>query len=490
MLKKLLGQTAIYGLSTMLGRFLNYLLVRLHTGAFAPSDYGVVSELYAYSGFLSVLLIFGMETGYFRFARGEHKEDVYPTALIFLLSSSLFFFLVICALSPTLGNILHYQGHEYYFIWFALILGFDAIGAIAFARLRHDERPMRFATVKLLEIAINIGLNLFFLYFARNAYQAGQDSWLASCYQPEIGVGYIFIANLVASACKLLLLTPLFFDFRWKFNSLLFKDLIRYSLPMVPIGLAGIINETFDRPMLKFLLPYDEATNMAQVGIYSACYKISIVMSLFIQAYRYAAEPFFFKQSGQQHAKQLFADVMHFFVLFCCIIFLLVTLFLPYFKFFIGRPEYYEGLKIVPVLLMANLCLGMYVNLSVWYKLTDRTGLGAWVAVGGAVLTLVLNYWLIPVMGYMGAAWATLACYGSMAAVSYVLGQKYYPVPYGAAVILCYLGAALAVYAVSLYWQWQPGGWPLSAALLWIGFIVFAVLMWRFRISASSRVVV
>ncbi|MFN8310400.1 MAG: oligosaccharide flippase family protein [Chitinophagales bacterium] len=478
-LKKLLGQTALYGLSTMLGRFLNYLLVRVHTGAFAPAEFGVVSELYSYSGFLTVLLAFGMETGYFRFARKGENPKVYSTILIFLLSSSAFFFTLVTLLSPTLGRVLHYEGKEYYFIWLALFLAFDAIGAIAFSRLRNEDKAARFVTIKLTEIGISIALNIFFIMLAKPAYESGSNSWLAKCYSPSIGVGYVFLSNLIASGIKLLMLSPLFFHIKFVFDKEIFGKLIRYSLPMIPIGLAGIVNETLDRPMLKFLLPFDPKTNMEQMGIYSACYKISIVMTLFIQAYRYAAEPFFFKQAEKENSRQIFAEVMNFFVIFCCAIFLLVTLFLDYFKYFLGSTAYYEGLKIVPILLMANLCLGVYVNLSVWYKLTDRTGMGAWVSIGGAVITLLLNFALIPVYGYMGSAVATFICYFSMSLISYLLGRKYYPVPYDVSRLIFYVLFAIGLYLLSTQVQFTLFGFPVLSVALLFGFVAVAVLMNR-----------
>lgn len=439
-IKKLASQTAIYGVSSIIGRFLNYLLVPLYTRFFSTAEYGVISEFYAYSGFLIVLLTFGMETAIFRFAKDQNVIKSQSTILRFLISSSLVFILSIAVLSPFLATQLQYQGYEYYFILFAFILGADAIGAVPFARLRLDERPTRFAFVKLTEIAVNIGLNIVFV-LAKQQHDMGIDSGWASFYDPSIGVGYIFIANLISSIVKLVLLSDLFYKIGLSHDFVLLKKIVRYSFPMVIIGFAGIINEMLDRSMMKFLLPGTVHENLSQLGIYSACYKVSIVMSLFIQAFRFAAEPYFFSIYKTENSRQVYADVMDWFVWFCSGIFIVVTIFVDEFGLFVGK-DFRVGLSIVPILLLANLLLGIYVNLSIWYKLTDRTMLGAGVSILGAGITVVLLWILVPTFGYTGAAWTTLICYGLMALISYVLGQKYFTVPYklgnmGIFILLC-----------------------------------------------------
>lgn len=446
-LKKLASQTAIYGLSSIIGRFLNYLLVPLFTYFFAPAEYGVVAEFYAYMGFFAVLLLFGLETGYFRFREKESAGDaiVYSTALRTVLLGSALFFLAIWLFKDPLAGIMRHQDHVEYLIWTAAILALDAVGSMAFARLRAEEKALRFAGIKLIEIGINVGLNLFFILLCRQAYEEDPNSLLGQLWNPAIGVGYIFIANLVASGVKLLLLMPQFKDIFAGFDTDLFKRMMRYSLPMVIIGFAGIINEMLDRAALKYLLPHDDATNMAQLGIYSACYKLSILMTLFIQAFRYAAEPFFFAYAKQKDAKQVYADVLRYFVIFCVFIFLLVTLYIDIFQYFVGE-AYREGLFVVPILLMANLFLGIYINLSIWYKLSDRTLMGAYVAIVGSVITVILLFWWVPVYGYEGAAWAHVVCYGSMALISYLLGRKYYPVPYDLKNLLMYFLIGLGIY--------------------------------------------
>ncbi len=476
-LRKLASQTAVYGLSSIIGRFLNYLLVPLYTYTFPAREYGIVSELYAYAGFFAVLLVFGLETGYFRFGNREelHSDTVYSTALAFLILANLAFVSGIVVFREPLAALLRYSEHPEYLVWFGAILALDSIAALPFARLRSENRAWRFAGIKLLEIVLAIGLNLFFLVYCRKAAELWPNSLGARLYDPAVGIGYIFLANLAASAFKLLLLLPQLKGLRGGLDSRLLKRLLAYSLPMVIIGFAGMVNEMLDRAILKFLLPYDTATNLRMLGIYGACYKLSILMTLFIQAFRYAGEPFFFAYAGRADAKRAYALVMNYFVIFCVFIFLVVTLYIDVFKYFVGA-EYREGLHVVPILLLANLFLGIYVNLSIWYKLTDRTLMGAWVSLIGAALTTGLNIWWIPRMGYVGSAWATLACYATMTVISYALGQYYYPVRYPIGKIAGYLLLGLLLYAghKDLVGSCGWTSWIAGSALLGLYLLIVA----------------
>lgn len=481
-IKKLASQTAVYGLSSIFGRFLNYLLVPLYTYYFTAAEYGVVSEFYAYAGFFSVLLLFGFETGYFRFRDKEHtgRDVAYSTALLFVVLINIGFFGLILLVNTQLSAALNYANHPEYVLCFSLILILDAVAAIPFARLRAENKALRFAGIKIIEILLTVLLSLFFIIYCPKVYATNPESWIALIYNPAIGIGYIFIANLMASAFKFLLLAPQLSGLAWGFDRVLFGRMVRYSLPMVVIGFAGIINEMLDRALLKYLLPYDVQTNMKMMGIYSACYKLSILMSLFIQAFRYAAEPFFFAYADNSDARKVYAVVLKFFVIFCVFIFLLVTLFIDFFQYFVGD-EFRAGLEVVPILLMANLCLGIYINLSIWYKLTDRTLLGALVSLSGAALTILLNLWWIPVLGYVGSAWATLACYASMAIVSYLLGQKYYPVDYPVKRILAYIGLGIGLYfahgQLLVFITWQP--WLLASTLMLLYVLITALFEGR-----------
>ncbi|MDD5412470.1 MAG: oligosaccharide flippase family protein [Methylobacter sp.] len=488
-IRKLASQTAIYGISSIFGRFLNYLLVPLYTYYFTAAEYGVVSEFYAYAGFFSVLLLFGFETGYFRFRDKEHsgRDVAYSTALIFVVLINLGFFLGIVLINTQLSAALNYANHPEYVLCFSMILILDAIAAIPFSRLRAEDRAFRFAGIKIIEILLTVLLSLFFIIYCPKVYAENPQSWITLVYNPAIGIGYIFIANLIASVFKFLLLAPQLSGLAWGFDRELFGRMVRYSLPMVVIGFAGIINEMLDRALLKYLLPYDTQTNMKMLGIYSACYKLSILMSLFIQAFRYAAEPFFFAYSDKSDARNIYAAVLKFFVIFCVFIFLLVTLFIDFFKYFVGD-EFRAGLEVVPILLLANLCLGIYVNLSIWYKLTDRTLMGAFVSLAGATLTIVLNVWWIPILGYVGSAWATLACYGSMAVVSYLLGRKYYPVDYDVKRVIGYIGLGVGLYfahgQLLMTINWQP--WLLASALITLYILVTALFEGR-QIAVKIR---
>lgn len=486
-LKKLAGQTAIYGLPTIFGRLLNYLLVPLYTRIFVPAEYGIVTELYAYVAFLFVVLTYGMETAYFRFAsQAEFRKKIFGTSLISLVFSSIIFLIIVFVTAPFLSTQLGYTGHPEYVKWFALILATDAISTIPYANLRLENKPLRFAFIKITNIFANIGFNLFFLLLCPFILETYPDSALAGLinhiYYPRIGVGYIFISNLIASALTFVMLIPVIPVKSLTADRQLLKQMLGYSWPLLIFGLAGIVNETFDRVILKHLLP-DKAGAMAQLGIYGACYKVSILMSLFIQTYRYAAEPFFFDQARSNNARETYATMMHYFILICIFIFLGIMLNIDAVMLFVGK-DFREGVGVVPILLVANLFLGVFYNLSVWFKLTDRTRTGAAISLTGAAITLILNFVLIPVMGYMGAAWATLICYASMMVISYVIGQKYYPVNYNLKAALKYGLITLVIYLISTLHLSETG---LLKNLINAGmFIVFTIYVFfaerqRFR---------
>lgn len=458
-LRKLAGQTAIYGLSSILGRLLNYLLVPIYTYRFTTGEYGVVTEMYAYVAILIVVLTYGMETAFFRFSKTEDAQKVYSTSLYSLLFSSLAFILLVFLFKADIGILLGGTSssgvpYETYVAWFACIIAADAFTSIPFAYLREKGKALRFALLKLFGIAINIGLNLFFVVWCMDVFKQGEThamfGFVSSVYQSETGIGYIFIANLAASVATILFLLPEIRGIRYGFDKQIWKKMMVYALPLLILGLAGNINETIDRVLLKYLLPGTLEENLQQVGVYGACYKLSILMTIFIQAFRYAAEPFFFSQHKEQQAQQTYARVMLYFVLVCSFIFLGVMLNISWIQFFLGS-HFREGLHVVPVLLLANLLLGVFFNLSIWYKLSDKTLYGAWISLTGACITLLLNLWWIPLFGYAGSAWATLVCYASMCVFSYIAGQKFYPVPYPLFRMGLYLSAAIVLYVATLY---------------------------------------
>ena len=474
-LKKLAGQTAIYGLSSIVGRLLNYLLVPLYTRYFSTAEYGEVTTLYAYVAFLVVILTYGMETAFFRFSQNEQdKKSVYSTSLISLLISSAIFIILMFMNADSIANALNFDGHPEYIQWFALIVGLDAVSSISFAKLREQSKAARFALIRLLNIFINIGLNLFFIIYCPYAIKNNLPSadFVQSIYSQSIGIGYIFIANLVASIVTILLLLPEMLSASWQFNTQLWKKMMVFALPLMVAGLAGITNETIDRILLSHLLPSSIAAS--EVGIYGAYYKLSIIMTLFIQTFRFAAEPFFFAQEKERNAKKVYADMMKYFIIITATIFLGVMIYYDLVQQFIGE-EFHDarGLIIVPVLLLANLFLGIYYNLAVWFKLTEKTKFGAYLAIFGAVITLALNFALIPVLGFEGSAWATLVCYFTMAVVSYFLGRKHYPIPYDLKRIGAYLSLMLLLFRLSGYVD--LGMWVNTFYLLVFVGVVFAL---------------
>jgi len=464
-LKKLAGQTAVYGLSTIVGRLLNYLLVPLYTYQFAdPRDFGVITEFYAYASFLNVVLTYGMETALFNFsAKLPGNPRVYSSALVSLAVTGAGFLAGVLWQAEPLAELLRYPGQADFIVWVGWILVLDAIAAIPFARLREQQRPGRFALLKTVNILINIAGNLFFIGLAKWAHDTHAAGWLGevgALYDPAIGIGYVFVANLIASAATILLLLPELSAARAWPDLELWRRMLRYGLPLLVTGLAGMVNETLDRVLLKYLLPAESA--MEQLGIYGACYKIAILMTIFIQAFRYAAEPFFFSHYRQKDARELYALVMRWFVIACTLIFLGVMMNLAWIQYFVGA-RYRAGLEVVPILLLANLCLGVYFNLSIWYKLTEQTHFGAWLTLWGAVVTLAMNLYWIPRIGYLGAAWATLLCYASMAVLSWWLGQKYYPVRYDLKRLLGYPLLAVASWWLATRIEGLPPAADLAA---------------------------
>jgi O-antigen/teichoic acid export membrane protein len=495
-LKRLAGQTAVYGLPSILGRILGYLLVPLYTRVFWPGDYGTVNVFYAYASFLMVVLTYGMETAFFRFNEAEeNKERVFSAGMISLIVSSLAFLFFTSVFAQPIARWIDYPDHKEYVIWFAWMLSLDALSAIPFARLRSQNKAKQFATVKFINIFINIGLNLFFLllcpYLANHFREGLVPKILHLVYRSDWRIEYIFISNLIASAATMVLLLPQYKNLRWQIDKKLWRRMIIYAFPLLFAGMAGMVNETFDRLLLRYLLPENIASY--QVGIYSACYKISILMTIFIQAYKYAAEPFFFAQAKEKDAKIMYAKIMDYFIITVSLIFLATMLYLNDFvmRILVGR-RYWEGKGVIPILMMANLFLGVYYNLSIWYKLTSKTLWGAWLSVIGAVITLALNFWWIPlspdhlIYGYLGSAWATFICYASMMILSYLIGQKYFPVPYNLLKFFGYLGLSVLLYVISVLVHIEPA--VLRIAFHTLLLLIFAGVAWRIEKPGLAKV--
>lgn len=456
-LKKLAGQTAIYGLSTILPRFLNYLLTPLLTYIFdKPVDFGVNTEIYAYISFINIVFTYGMETAFFNFAsKSENKNTVYSTALISIIASTASLSIILLLFSGKLANLTNYSDHLNYIVWSIFIIASDALMAIPFARLRLNNNAKKFALIKIVNVFLNVFLNVFYFVICKNAYQeslisTNEPSIFAVFYNPEVGIGYAFLANLIANIVSLLLLAKEFSGFEYYFDKVLWKKMIVYALPLLIVGLAGMINETFDRIILKYLLP--ENVGLHEIGVYGACYKISILMTIFIQAFRYAAEPFFFNNENNTDSKKMNALVMKYFIIGCLLIFLGTMMNIKWIQYFVGEP-FRVGIHVVPILLLANLFLGIYYNLSIWYKLTGQTKFGAVITIVGAIVTLLINFVFIPKYSYTASAWATFFSYGIMMVISYFLGKRFYPVKYNLKSISFFFFFAMLFYSISLTYK-------------------------------------
>ena len=450
-LKKLLGQTAVYGLSSIVGRTLNYLLVPLYTYVFAEtSDYGVVSQLYALVAFLMVLLTFGMETTFFRFIQDKpDKEAVFRNTFLTVISLNVLFFLISVFFNQEIADAMLFPDHNEYITLLGAIVAVDAVSSLPLAKLRAEERAKKFALIQFTSIGVNILLNLVFMLVFFNS------------KRPEEGVLFILYANLLSSLVKPIMLHKDFLHIQFKFDWKLAMEMLKYAFPIVIAGFAGIVNETIDRIMLKQILHDQPGMNIemadAEVGIYSACYKLAMLVTILLQAYRYAAEPFFFNQSKNEDRNRLYIRLMNYFVAVVCLVFLGVSLNIDIFKYFISREEYWVGLDVVPILLLANVFLGIYFNQSIWYKLTNKTKFGAYISIGGAFLTILINYLFIPEYGYMASAWATLIVYALQMVASYLLGQRYFPINYNLRKFGLYLGSSLLFFFLCRWIDLQSG---------------------------------
>lgn len=461
-LKKFLGQTAIYGVTTVLSRLLNFILTPIYTRVYPSGVYGIFTNMYASASIINAILAFGMESTFFRYLNKfeDKKREVYSNTFLciafistlFLITGLTFNTQIAQYFAADASEITDYKWYVNFFVW---ILFIDAICVIPFAKIRADEKPIRYSIAKFLNIGLFVGLNLVFILVipAIIKHQWLGAEWLASWYRKQ-WVGYVFISNLVASAATLLYLLPELLKLQWRFNKALFTDMFAYSWPILVANLSFIINENLDKIVLKKLLPPEIADG--EVGIYGAVCKIAIFLSIFNTAFRLGAEPFFFSFAKNKNAKQTYAIILHYFVIALVVIFIGLVANIEILKYFISRDkahiaEYWAGLPAVPYLLLGYVCLGIYMNLSIWYRLSDQTRFGLYISVLGAVITIVLNLVLIPKYSYMGSAWVSMIAYFVMMVVSYLLGQKYYPIPYNLNRILLYFITATAIVFVTFF---------------------------------------
>jgi len=455
-----------YGLSNVAARFLNYLLTFLHVQLFNTSEFGDVSIFYASAALLNILFTYGMETAFFRFVQNEkEKGAVYSTGFISLLLTTLLLSSLLIVYRDPVAALWNIADNPEWVTWLSLILAADTLAALPFAVLRQQNKPRKYAAIKIANILLTIGLQVFFFFL------------YPQLTGNKVDISFVFLSNLVASVCTLLFLFKEIASLSWTFHPGLWKKMMRYSLPLIIVGLGGMINETIDRHLLLQYYEGTVAEAKSAVGIYSANYKLSILIMLFIQAFRMGAEPFFFQQSVDKNAPRTYARVMKFFVLACCLCFLFIVLFLDLWKSLITtrHPAYGYGIMVVPILALSKLFLGIYYNLSIWYKLTDKNTYGALITIGGALLTIGINIVLIPYLGYFASAWATLACYTFMMVSSYLLGQKYYPIPYATKKITAYIIIALLLFGLHQVVRAVIGGvWPVHL----VGLVLFGLFSW------------
>lgn len=446
--KKLFKDTFIYGIATVIPRMLSVILVPLYTGVLANTSYGYYSIIFSYFVIFNVILAYGMETAFFRFYNKEQdKSSVVYTSTWSILATTIAF---VCLAYVSISEIQSFtrissQNLEL-IIW---ILALDALAIIPFAWLRANSKPVKFAVIKTINVAVNLGLNVFFLLCLKDLAQT--NDFFNSIYIENFEVSYIFISLILASIVTLLLLTPFYSRIQFQFNWNLWRSMMKYALPVLVAGVAFSINEVVDRLFLERMLPEDIAKE--EIGIYSACYKLGMFMTLFATAFRLGIEPFFFSHATSKNPKTAYAMITKYFVIIGTVILLMVMVFADLFKLIlIQNQSYWEGMKIVPIILLANLFLGIYHNLSVWYKVTDKTHYGAYISSIAAIFTIAMNIWLIPIIGYVGSAFATLTAYGSMMIISYILGQKKYAIPYEYGKMLIYLFISILFSLLSFYY--------------------------------------
>ncbi|MBO4574394.1 MAG: oligosaccharide flippase family protein [Bacteroidales bacterium] len=459
-IKALAGQTVIYGMGTIIPRLLNYLLVPLYTRVFVAGVYGQITDLYAWIALLLAMLTYGMETTFFRYTQKEDPDRVFNNIVSCIITTTSVFLLIYIIFYKNFAHLIQYEHNTQYVLFLGLIVALDALTAVPFAKLRKNNKAKLFTLIKIANVSLNIGLNLFFLIVIPDTALAISEK----VFGPQAGLlVWVLVSNVLSSLLSLLLLLPQFKGFHFTLDKSLIRPMLAYSLPILLISLVGMVNEVADKILIKYLTPIPEPETLEvlemtgeeyalqQLGIYGANFKLAVLMTIFIQMFRYASEPFFFGKAKDRNAPELYAKVMTYFVIFCLLIFLGVMLYMDLLKYFVGEKgsDYHEGLIIVPIVLIANMFYGIVFNLSIWFKLTDRTFSGTIISIIGASVTLLCLFILVPRIGYLGAAIAHLGCYTVMMLVSYIWGQKVFPVPYQVGRIMLYFIFAIALFMVS-----------------------------------------
>jgi len=465
-LRRLAGETALYGLGSILPRVLNFLLVPLHTiNMFGKAEYGQITKLYAFVGVINIVYMFGMETAFFRFATKPEadKQRIFNLSQTTVVFISLLLSIIFIVFSSPIASALTIDAHPEFIIWLTLTMFVDALVAIPFARLRLEKKALVFAAAKIFNVLVLIGLNFYFLKIN---------------FDPSIGIGYVFLANLIANSFFILFFFKIIITWRPAWDKDITPHMLSYAYPVMITGVAGMINEMFSRSMLDWWLPenfYSNTTREEAGGIFGACYKFAVFMNLGIQAFRYAAEPFFFSNAADKNSPALFAKVNHYFVIVCCVVLLGISINIDFIKLFFVGEEYWVGIGIVPVLLVAYLFLGVYYNMSVWFKLTNKTYYGTIITLIGVFITVAGNFILIPVAGYMGSSITAFLCYFTMAVVCYIIGQRYYPIPYSITKDLSYIIITYCIILTATNFSfanlWVNLGFDLGVVIIFCGVI-------------------
>ena len=453
-IKKLAGQTLWYGVPTIASRFLGYLMnMALPFFISMPGKTADLVQVYTIIPFLNVVYAYGLETAYFRFSQTHDKQKLYNTLSLSLLYSSILFSVALILCKDLIVSGADLQAHPDYVLWMIAIIAVDNLNTLPFARLRQENRPKRYAFARVMGIVINLAVVIFFLGVVPKILAGNPDSFLRHIYNKDLGLGYYLLGNLCGSLFTLLILFKEIKQVLFHFDMPLWKEVMRYSAPLIIVGLGGMINDVLSRLIYRHVVDLPRAEADHELGIFANIFRLALLITIMIQAFRMAAEPFFFNRSKEENAPKIYARVMKFFVIACCFMFLLIGLFLDVFRWIFttfANPRWAEGLDVVPLLALGNIFLGIYYNLSVWYKLTNKNTYGAVITVIGAVITIALNIVLIPRLHYTGAALATFCCYLFMMVSSYVLGQKYYPVPYAVKKLIAYVVLVVLIYFIHL----------------------------------------
>jgi len=479
-IKKLAGQTLWYGVPTIASRFLGYLMnMALPFFVAMPEKTADLVQVYTIIPFLNVLYAYGLETAYFRFSQTHDKQKLYNTLSLSLLFSSIFFTILLLLCKDSLVSATDLNNHPDYILWMIAIIAVDNLNTLPFAKLRQENRPRRYAFARVAGIVLNVCVVILFLGVIPKILESNPDSFLKHIYNKDIGLGYYLLGNLCGSLFTLLVLSKEIRQIKIRFDLSLWKEVMRYSAPLIIVGLGGMVNDVLSRLIYRHVVDLPQQQADHELGIFANIFRIALLITIMIQAFRMAAEPFFFNTSKDENAQRTYARVMKFFVIACCFMFLFIGLFLDAFRWIFitfANPRWTEGLEIVPLLALGNIFLGIYYNLSVWYKLTNKNMYGAGITICGAAITIVLNIVLIPIWHYTGAALATFCCYLFMMVSSYVLGQKYYPIPYAVKKLIAYIVLVVLIYFIHFgLVKLLPNNYLFS---LGTGFVLFVFFTW------------